>query len=70
MRFTAAEALHADVHVYATTETVGEGASLASKAQDAALKRFGEGKVTVSARSLTVDATLKSFDLEALRAFD
>ena len=33
-------------------------------------KRFGEGKVGVTGSALAIDASLKAYDLDALRAFD
>lgn len=43
---------------------------VAAKIAAAASKRFGSGKVGVSNRSFAVDASLKAYDLDALRAFD
>jgi len=69
-RFKAASAKETHVHVYASLETSADSEAIVAKAQEAALKRFGEGKVAVTGQTFVVDASLKSFDLDALRAFD
>jgi len=58
------------VQVYSTNEPATSASKLADKVSAAAAARFGEGKVSVSSRSLEVGASLKAFDLDALRAFD
>ena len=45
-------------------------AELAARLAADAAKRWGAGAVGVSGRSLAVEASLKAYDLEALRAFD
>ena len=52
------------------TKSLSQGPDLAARVSDAAAKRFGDGKVRVSARTLHVDASLKAFEFDALRAFD
>ena len=55
-------------HVYASAEDAP--VDLASKLASAAEKRFGAGKVSVSGRAMSVEGSMKAFDLDALRAFD
>jgi len=57
-------------HIYCGGEGGPSSADLLTRVQAAATKRFGEGKITVTGRSLQVGASLKAFDLEAIRAFD
>ena len=57
-------------HVYANAgESIGSD-DLVARINAAAASRFGEGKVTLSARMLQVEASKKAFDMDALRAFD
>ena len=58
------------VHLYSTDEPPMAADEVAAKIAAAASKRFGSGKVGVSNRSFAVDASLKAYDLDALRAFD
>ena len=59
------------VHVYATAEASTPAAEqLAARIEADAAKRWGEGKVSATARSLQVDASIKAFDIEGLKAFD
>jgi len=70
-RFTAACAPAAPttcVHVYGDEGKPTE--DLVCRTIAAAAERFGEGMVSVNGRTLQVDASLKAYDLEALRAFD
>ena len=55
-------------HVYASAEDAP--ADLAAKLSVAAEKRFGVGKVNVIGRAMSVEGSMKAFDLDALRAFD
>jgi UMP-CMP kinase len=67
----AAAAPSVAVHVYANDADGALSAEqLAARLEAAATKRWGPGKVSAQGRTLRLEASLKAYDLEALRAFD
>jgi UMP-CMP kinase len=59
-------------HIYASADggTLLTSDALAARVNAAASKRFGEGAVACSVRTLSVEGSLKAYGIETLRAFD